>query len=845
MDTRYHQFCTADPVFYDSPTNALPTGHGYLARFTVPPSWRSFQKDMWTVLTPTGRMLPPQGWKIHVSATLGNATDVLDVVWDYCVRRDVSFKFLTNQAVLLLRNAKYADRAGSGKFVTIYPAGMDELEHTLRELGTELAGFEGPYILSDLRWDTGPLYVRYGGFVERYCKQADGELTPAIADPDGCLVPDMRQPSFSVPPWVGIPDFLSPSVTARKSPRAPADFPFQIDHPLHYSNGGGIYLATDTRTGRKVVLKEARPFAGIDPSGSDAVRRLQRERDFLEKLAGTGVVPELYDYVTCWEHHFLVEEYVEGQTLGREFVLRHPLVRTETDGPEAADYTRWALDMLDKVADCLRVVHGAGIAFGDLHPHNILVRPDGQIRLIDLEGASYLADEMRPMVAAPGYLAPDGRRGAEADLYAMACMWLGMFLPLTVLLPLDRTKAVMLANSVAQRFPVPGQAVVQVTEVLRDRRPAGEDSQRVVVLAAQLESGTVDWPALRDSIRDAVLASATPDRADRLFPGDIDQFTYGGTGLAYGAAGVLFALARCGAGRFPAHERWLLDAIGRGGGRVGFYDGLHGVAYALLELDRPDEALAVLNRALTVPLHALSDSLFGGLSGVGLNLLRFAEVTGEESLRTKAFETGELLAESMTAEQDESAIVGRRPRRGLMFGPSGHALLFVRLFQASGEPRYLDLAERALRRDLDHCVTMPDGSMQLDEGWRAMPYIATGSTGVGLVVREFLRHRDNDEFAGSLAQIRRTAEADFVIGSGLFNGRAGLVTFLCSSEKSGPVIDRHLRRLAWHIVPYRGNVALPGDQLMRLSMDLATGSAGVLLALSAALDRNGTALPFL
>ena len=82
----------------------------------------------------------------------------------------------------------------------------------------------------------------------------------------------------------------------------------------------------------------------------------------------------------------------------------------------------------------------------------------------------------------------------------------------------------------------------------------------------------------------AILASATPDREDRLFPGDIKQFTTGGLNVAYGAAGVLYALAVTGAGRYPEHEEWLVKrAADPGSGtRLGFYDGLHGVAYGYL-----------------------------------------------------------------------------------------------------------------------------------------------------------------------------------------------------------------------------------------------------------------------
>ena len=57
--------------------------------------------------------------------------------------------------------------------------------------------------------------------------------------------------------------------------------------------------------------------------------------------------------------------------------------------------------------------------------------------------------------------------------------------------------------------------------------------------------------------------------------------------------------------------------------------------------------------------------------------------------------------------------------------------------------------------------------------------------------------------------------------------------------------DEHVRRLAWHALTYRENLAFPGEQLLRLSMDLATGSAGILLALGAALHAEPINLPFL
>jgi hypothetical protein len=59
------------------------------------------------------------------------------------------------------------------------------------------------------------------------------------------------------------------------------------------------------------------------------------------------------------------------------------------------------------------------------------------------------------------------------------------------------------------------------------------------------------------------------------------------------------------------------------------------------------------------------------------------------------------------------------------------------------------------------------------------------------------------------------------------------------------MIAAHIRRLAWHAIDYQGYPAFPGEELLRLSMDLATGNAGVLLAVGAALHPEPVHLPFL
>ena len=211
MDKRYELFCLTDPLFYDSPNRSRAAKRNFAAAGRPTPSgWTRADIGEWQAEMPPGDPIPAQGWKIHVSASRDNAERVLGKLFDYCVPRKISFKFLRSPLALHIRNAKYAPRGASGKLATIYPRDDACCERILAELDGIIGGEHGPYILSDLRYGNGPLYVRYGGFTERYCQDSRGELVPAVEDASGHLVPDLRTPVFTVPAWVELPGFLAP-----------------------------------------------------------------------------------------------------------------------------------------------------------------------------------------------------------------------------------------------------------------------------------------------------------------------------------------------------------------------------------------------------------------------------------------------------------------------------------------------------------------------------------------------------------------------------------------------------------------------------------------------------------
>ncbi|NYH91202.1 serine/threonine protein kinase [Actinopolymorpha rutila] len=742
--------------------------------------------------------------------------------------------------------SKYAPRGFSGKLVTIYPVDDAACEKILVELGELLEGEPSPYILTDLRWGRGPLYVRYGAFANRRYFSADGQLVSAIEDDTGALVPDSRDPIFRVPHWVRLPEFLAPHLAARNAVTL-ADVPYTIERVVHFSNGGGIYVGRCTRTGEQVVLKEGRPHSGLDGRGHDATTRIEHEYDMLRRLAGIPGIPKVRDLFWLGEHRFLAMEYVDAVPLNKAIVQQYPLIDPAAGPREYKDYTDWALDIYHQIETTIDAVHERGVVYGDLHLFNIMVRDDQTIALLDYEVSASVDDPTPPGLGNQGFTAPPGTTGFDVDRYALSCLRLALFIPMTSLIWLHRGKAQHFAEAIRTHFPVP-EAYVQKALQLIAPEPAP-------LLA--IEPDERHWPELRNALVRAILASATPGRDDRLFPGDIEQFVLGGLGLAYGAAGVLYALSASGAGRFPQYEDWFVRQVRNVPSSTlpGLYDGLHGAAFVLDHLGYEQEALDAVDRCLTGDWESLGPDLASGLAGVGLNLMHFAARTGDPTLRTAALRAAELTVDRIGSDVGEPApgdeppiSGGGNPPAGLLRGKAGSALLLIRVYDETGDIGYLDQAAVALRQDLLRCVVRDNGVLEVNEGWRTMPYLDSGSVGIGLVLDEYLARRHDSQFAEASSRISRAAQAEFYVLPGLFSGRAGILLYLASQSPSpaaDPLVSKQVSGLALPAVPYGGGIAFPGTALLRLSMDLATGTAGVLLALGAALHDRPVTLPLI
>jgi serine/threonine protein kinase/tetratricopeptide (TPR) repeat protein len=134
---------------------------------------------------------------------------------------------------------------------------------------------------------------------------------------------------------------------------------------------GEVYLAEDTRLGRKVALKLLpREFT----KEADRVRRFEQEARAASALNHPNIIT-IYDIGQAEGLYFIVTEFIEGCTL-RERLRR-------TSAPQARTPLSEVLEIAIQVASALQAAHEAGIIHRDIKPENIMLRPDGYVKVLD------------------------------------------------------------------------------------------------------------------------------------------------------------------------------------------------------------------------------------------------------------------------------------------------------------------------------------------------------------------------------------------------------------------------------------------------------------------------------
>lgn len=887
----YHAARIVSSDFYEPLSSYQPTSELIsIAHSLAPYNWNKYRVDIWYHVRPAISTLPSQGWKIHISATPKNCSEILQHVIRICVESNASFKFALDSFLVTYLTGKGTQRQGGGKFITIYPANDHHFRHLLGKLYEELRAYSGPYVLSDKRYkDCKVLYYRYGGIEGEKQLAVTGEYQYHLTAPDGSSYPDNRVPYWDPPYWVVDP-FEEVDYNEEDDEGLIGNRRYQITEALGFSFTGGVYLAMDRDSLTTVAIKEARPFTGISSRTAEAVAALQHEFQILRQVRDLGYSPEPIEIFSDWEHCFLVEEYIAGLDLGRFTIANSPLLRLNSSVEEYESFNQELYAIWRQLSRMLTSFHARGLVLGDLSLKNLLISDQEllHVRLVDLETTRSVGDPFVNDLSTPGFADPDASsdKSSASDIYALGSIMLGTVLPVNGLLDLDRAASLRVLQSAAGTLGLPVEIVDLIGTCLSassHERPTAEAVASKLELHHDLsvpvrsvEVSSTSKPKLGEHISNAIdylEHSFAYERNDRLIPSDPAMFYTNPLNVSHGAAGAVYAMYTA-TGEIPERgAAWLISKLGQTDLPPGLYSGAAGVAWTLLTIQKPELAANVLHSFADHPLLYSSYDLYQGASGYGMAYLKFYLVTGDTSWLTMASAIGDNIVaaamefvpasqewldladwdgdnfelEGPTATSESRGLYwpdqAGRTWLGYAKGSSGIALFLLYLSCATKNSDYLHVGTRALAFDLDHAVFTSEGTLSIPRGTIGSlenvltHYWLDGSAGVATTLMRYWLITKNEHYRDLLIQLLPDVNRRFTVFPGLFRGLAGLGNTLLDAYAMVGISSylSSAELIAETILQFRierpDGIAFPGEQLFRISNDFGTGSSGIMLFL--------------
>jgi hypothetical protein len=651
-----------------------------------------------------------------------------------------------------------------------------------------------------------------------------------------------------------------------------------------------VYLATDTRTGYPVLIKEARAHIGSNLRGEDSRALLAYEAKVLAELS--PLTPALVCVFDKDDHSFLVEEFVEGRSMS-QYIMAFALARQRVLRPHA---------MALALVHLVEAVHHRGWVLRDLNTNNVMVRPDDQLVLIDPEYAARPGDVVSH-VYTPGFAAPEmldsptygPAPDPAVDRFAVGAMLVHLLLgsPIRHIADEDdakhstpsRIKRLLLLAQDAQPLirqwwplltglceadPAQRWTLAQAADFLQADPATGAALAPIAVPSRFTESAI--QRAIEDGL-DHLVSTMRPD-SDWLWAADEFGASADPLSVQHGASGVLVLLERAAALGYPAARAALPVAAGWIRKRLhraprvlpGLYFGAAGVAWALREaadaLDDVDIAAEAEELGLRLPIHWPNPDVCHGAAGAGLAQLQLWRLSGRSDFLARARDCADGLLQA--ACYSDAGVYWQVPgafdsvlagacELGFAHGVAGIGAFLLAIAQASGDPRYLDMANAA-GETLASAVDIHERTGSAT--WRGdlnkppaandlLFHWCSGASGIGSFLLRLAAAQPTQEPSHRYGELIHAAalsvhEARWISSPAACHGLAGNGQFLldacAAAERSMPAYAAQYRQWAEDIAQLiiarhgclQGRMVIPDDSEIGVTAAYGTGLAGVL-----------------
>jgi serine/threonine protein kinase len=189
---------------------------------------------------------------------------------------------------------------------------------------------------------------------------------------------------------------------------------FDLVEKIAEGGMGTVYRGRHRETGEIVAVKLVPPHMA---NNSVFLKRFEQEYNAAKALDHPNVVKAL-EFGRSGKTPYLVMEFVEGESLGQKLERDHSLSESES------------IQVIGQVAQGLHRAHKLGLIHRDVKPDNILITPDGQVKLVDLGLVKEIDADLNLTrtnrgLGTPHFMAPEQFRNAKnadarCDIYSMA-----------------------------------------------------------------------------------------------------------------------------------------------------------------------------------------------------------------------------------------------------------------------------------------------------------------------------------------------------------------------------------------------------------------------------------------
>ena len=257
---------------------------------------------------------------------------------------------------------------------------------------------------------------------------------------------------------------------------------YRVTEKIGTGGMADVYKAVDETLGRTVAVKVMHARYAADPAFA---ARFRQEAQAAANLVSPNIV-NMYDWGQDGDTYYIVMEYVRGTDL--KSIIEQ----------KGAIPSRKVADVGAQVCSALSVAHGYDIIHRDIKPHNIMVQPDGSVKVMDFgiaRAGNSTMTQTGSVLGTAHYVSPEQAQGkpltATSDLYSLGVV---LYESATGRLPFDGDTPVAVALKQVNEQPRP----------VSDLNPNVDPALEAVIMKALSKRPTDRYPSADEMRKDLV-----------------------------------------------------------------------------------------------------------------------------------------------------------------------------------------------------------------------------------------------------------------------------------------------------------------------------------------------------